>query len=168
MKRFVRQKKSNDTDTDIDMVPIMNMFLVLIPFLLSSASFFDINAIHTSVPVKQTNATQDKLQANKEKTVIPVIEMQANKIVLYALSEHLTAKDLSKWDMSFQKQGMDFPLTDIQTYLQDMKNQYPKSDTILVIPDDDILYETIIQTMDIARNATQTQLFPNVVLSDKI
>jgi len=168
MRRFVRQRKSNDTDTDIDMVPIMNMFLVLIPFLLSSASFFDINAIHTSVPVKQTSENQDDSQTNKEATIIPVIEMQTNKIELYALSDQVAANDLKKWDMSFAKQGDSFPLADIQTYLQDMKKQYPKSETILVIPDDDILYETIIQTMDVARNSTQDQLFPNVVLSDKI
>jgi len=168
MKRFVRQKRLNDTDTDIDMVPIMNMFLVLIPFLLSSASFFDINAIHTSVPVKQSNANPTAPQDNKEITIIPVIEMQINKIEMYVLSEQLSAKDLTKWDISFAKQDGAFPLADIQALLQEMKNQYPKSDTILVIPEDDILYETIIQTMDIARNTTQNQLFPNVVLSDKI
>jgi len=168
MRRLGRNRKDNDTDTDIDMVPIMNMFLVLIPFLLSSASFFDINAIHTSVPVRQTNVDQNKSAASTEATVIPVIEMKADRIELYVMSEQISAKDLTKWDLSFTKQNDKFPLEDIQHYLQDMKNIYPKSDTILVIPDNDILYETIIQTMDLARNATQNQLFPNVVLSEKI
>jgi biopolymer transport protein ExbD len=168
MKRFGRNRKINDTDTDIDMVPIMNMFLVLIPFLLSSASFFDINAIHTSVPVKQTKVNQDNPQTNETKTIIPVIEMKANTIELYALSEQVAVNDLKKWDISLKKQGEQFPLADIQRYLQDMKKHYPESDTILVIPDDNILYETIIQTMDVARNTNQNQLFPNVVLSDKI
>jgi biopolymer transport protein ExbD len=168
MKRFTRNKKVNETDTDIDMVPIMNMFLVLIPFLLSSASFFDINAIHTSVPVRQTQANSDDGLSNKIKKIIPVIEMKANKIELYALSDQVDAKNLMKWDVSLNKNGNIFPLADIQIYLQDMKKQYPESDTILIIPDDNILYETIIQTMDISRNSNQHQLFPNVVLSDKI
>jgi len=168
MRRFIRQKRSVDTDTDIDMVPIMNMFLVLIPFLLSSASFFDINAINTSVPVRQTNVDSENTKMDTTQTIIPVIELQAGTIELYALSDQVEPKALEKWDMSFEKQGDHFPLLDIQRYLQEMKKQYPKSDTILVIPDDDILYESIIQTMDLARNATQDQLFPNVVLSDKI
>jgi biopolymer transport protein ExbD len=168
MKRFGRNRKKNDTDTDIDMVPIMNMFLVLIPFLLSSASFFDINAIHTSVPVKQTNVNQDNSQTNVTETIIPVIEIKKNIIELYALSDLVAVKDLAQWDISFKKQEDKFPLADIQIYLQDMKKQYPESDTILVIPDDNTLYETIIQTMDFARNSNQNQLFPNVVLSDKI
>jgi biopolymer transport protein ExbD len=168
MRRFGKNRKDNDTDTDIDMVPIMNMFLVLIPFLLSSASFFDINAIHTSVPVRQTNVNQNESESTKEAIVIPVIEMKADRIQLYVMSEQISANDLTKWDLSFTKQKDRFPFEDIQSYLQDMKNKYPKSDTILVIPDDDILYETIIQTMDLARNATETQLFPNVVLSEKI
>jgi len=167
MKRFVKYRNNNEVDTDIDMVPIMNMFLVLIPFLLSSASFFDINAIHTSVPVKQTT-TQSVDPQNEFATVIPVLEMLPHAIVMYALSDQLDARDLSKWDLSFKKKDDSYPLADIQGYLERIKEQYPKSDTILVIPDENILYETIIHTMDIARNTTEKQLFPNVVLSDKI
>jgi biopolymer transport protein ExbD len=122
------------------------------------------------VPVRNTNAYQENLKAEKVEKIIPVIEMKTSKIELYALSDQVKSEDLERWDISFTKQGGLFPLSDLQSYLQEMKKQYPESDTILVIPDDDILYETIIQTMDLARNATQSQsqLFPNVVLSDKI
>jgi len=168
MRTFLRQKRVKDPDADIDMVPIMNMFMVLIPFLLSSASFFDINAIHTSVPVSQTKVDEGRSKANTDKTIIPVIEIQGKKIEMYALSDNLEDKELVKWDMSFTKEGAHFPLEKMQIYLQDMKKRYPKSDTIIVIPDDKILYETIIQTMDIARNSEPNPLFPNVVLSDKI
>jgi hypothetical protein len=46
----------------------------------------------------------------------------------------VATKNLAKWDTFFTKQGNRFPLADIKTYLEDMKKQYPKSDTILVIP----------------------------------
>jgi len=166
MRTLKKYRQKQAEDTDIDMVPIMNMFLVLIPFLLSSASFFDINAIHTSVPVQQqvSNVTDD----GSPKVIIPVIEVKETGIVLYALSDQVAVDILEKWDVSLSKQDGLYPLSQLVPYLEEMKELYPKSDTILVIPEENIMYETIIHTMDIARNSSDKQLFSNVVLSEKI
>jgi len=51
MARYGRCRSRSEEEPDINMIPIMNMFMVLIPFLLMSASFFHIKAINTSVPV---------------------------------------------------------------------------------------------------------------------
>jgi biopolymer transport protein ExbD len=166
MNGLIKHRKQQAEDTDIDMVPIMNMFLVLIPFLLSSASFFDINAIHTSVPVHQQQSQMNEQESTE--MIIPVIEVKKNGIVLYALSDDVAADILEKWELSINKQGNNYPLNQMVPYLEEMKKQYPKSDTILVIPEENITYETIIRTMDIARNSDDKQLFPNVVLSEKI
>jgi len=42
---------------DINLVPIMNLFVVLIPFLLMSAAFFHISVINASVPALQKEKT---------------------------------------------------------------------------------------------------------------
>ena len=39
MSRLTRRKAKTEEEVEVNMVPIMNMFLVLIPFLLMSASF---------------------------------------------------------------------------------------------------------------------------------
>ena len=51
MSAFLRLKRREMEDVEPNMVPIMNMFLVLIPFLLMSASFYHIKAVNTSIPV---------------------------------------------------------------------------------------------------------------------
>ncbi|MBF0450645.1 MAG: biopolymer transporter ExbD [Candidatus Magnetomorum sp.] len=168
MNTLMKRRQKQTEDTDIDMVPIMNMFLVLIPFLLSSASFFDINAIHTSVPVHHNQTQTDEQNTKVSETILPVIEVTEKGIVLYALSDQIAADILEKWEISLSKQGESYPLSEILPYLKDMKNRFPKSDTILVIPEENITYETIIHTMDMARNSADQQLFPNVVLSEKI
>ncbi|KPA09717.1 Biopolymer transport protein ExbD/TolR [Candidatus Magnetomorum sp. HK-1] len=168
MRSFIKRRQKTTEDTEIDMVPVMNMFLVLIPFLLSSASFFDINAIHTSVPVSQNQEQAAIQEKDTPKTIIPVIEVRDNGIVMYALSDEIDAEVLNKWDISFLKQGEIYPLAEMIPYLEDMKTSFPKSDTLLIIPDENITYETIIHTMDIARNSADKKLFPNVVLSEKI
>jgi len=168
MRSFIKKRQKISEDTEIDMVPVMNMFLVLIPFLLSSASFFDINAIHTSVPVSQNQGQVDSKTQEIPKTIIPVIEVKENGITMYALSDQVATEVLNKWDMSFSKQGELYPLSEMIPYLEEMKSSFPKSDTMLIIPDENITYETIINTMDIARNSADKKLFPNVVLSEKI
>jgi hypothetical protein len=52
--------------------------------------------------------------------------------------------------------------------LEGIKSLYPSSDTLILMPSETVLYDTIIQTMDAARNSGETPLFPNVVLSAKV
>ena len=51
MSKLIRIRNRMEDDNEVNMVPIMNMFLVLIPFLLMSASFLHLKAINTSIPI---------------------------------------------------------------------------------------------------------------------
>ncbi len=62
----------------------------------------------------------------------------------------------------------EYQLAKVHNYLLELKEKWPKSDTVLLIPDEDILYETIIKTMDIARTIEENPLFPNVVISGSL
>ncbi|HOO46369.1 MAG TPA: hypothetical protein PLM29_09085, partial [Deltaproteobacteria bacterium] len=52
--------------------------------------------------------------------------------------------------------------------LKKIKALYPASDTMIIIPEDTVIYDTIIRTMDVARYSDESGLFPNVVLSGKV
>lgn len=155
------------------MVPIMNMFLVLIPFLLMSASFFHLKAINTSVPVLSAPSDEDAVD-EKEKTVSDikltvVVELQEKGIHLSALSDKAGVQVLDAIEEDIPKKGSDaYPLDRLLISLEKIKKQYPKSDTLLIIPQETVVYETIIQTMDIARYSNESPLFPKVVLSGKV
>jgi biopolymer transport protein ExbD len=164
MARFTKVRRRQDLDDEINMVPIMNMFMVLIPFLLMSASFFHIKAINTSVPVLAEASDADA--AEKEISVTVVVKLKADGIKASAISTDLNEHELAALEGEFA-----FNMDDETTYsvfsqhLKKIKTQYPKSDTLILIPEDDILYDTIIQTMDVARKTEENSLFPNVVLS---
>ena len=150
------------------MVPIMNMFLVLVPFLLMSASFLHIKAINTSVPV--LGSTAEKSPINPVIKAIVVVELKSAAIDLTLKADALAPEDALRWCRAFQKHGEDpFPFQALADHLEQIKTAYPASDTLIIIPGDEILYDTIIQTMDVARyRETETKLFPNVVISGKI
>jgi len=162
-----RRRQGEEEDTDINMVPIMNMFLVLIPFLLMSASFLHLKAINTSVPV-QAERTVDAAE-NPEVKVTVVVQIQEDGLRLSGLSDLLADGELRKLECSLRK-GPDgaYPFEELTTRLAEIKRAFPTSDTLLVIPDNAVIYETIIETMDVGRRMGEDPLFPNVVLTGKV
>ncbi len=173
MSRIGRRRLKASDDVDVDMVPIMNMFLVLIPFLLMSASFFQMKAINTSVPVQaeNTSAGSSAEKAPKDIKVTVIVQIGREGFDISAISDYLEYEDLSKLEAKIGKVNKDeYPLAQMAAYLQKIKEIYPSSDTIIIIPDGSVVYETIIEAMDMARYSGRgdTPLFPNVVLSGKV
>jgi len=168
MQGLRKRRHRGETEVDVDMVPIMNMFLVLVPFLLMSASFLHIKAINTSVPVLGSTANKPAINLNIKTTV--VLELKKAAIDLSLNADALEPKVLAGWSRAFPKNGDDpFPFQILAEHLEQIKNAYPASDTLIIVPNGDVLYDTIIQTMDVARyRETETKLFPNVVISGKI
>jgi biopolymer transport protein ExbD len=165
----MQRRRKSEEDIDVNMVPIMNMFLVLIPFLLMSASFLHIKAINTSVPVSaESNNRDSKVKVEK---VTVIAEIRENGIHLSAISDSTKSKEIDKWKRQIKKDTRNgYSFNWMAIYLQEIKESYPASDTIIIIPDEDVLYDTIIQAMDAARysHGNLSSLFPNVVLSGKI
>ena len=166
-----RNKLIVEEDTEIEMVPIMNMFLVLIPFLLMSASFFHIKAVNTSVPVLASGpAVTDSTKTKKADIKVKIIvELKEKSIKLTAMSDELQYKDLMKLGTTLRfKDEYAYPMDKLSSHLKYVKQQYPKSDTTILVPSENVEYGTIIQAMDVSRSAESTELFPNVVLSAKV
>lgn len=161
---FSKVRRKKEMDDEINMVPIMNMFMVLIPFLLMSASFFHIKAINTSVPVLADGGADTA--AEKQIIVTVVAKLKLDALQVSALSKDLGEGDLAALEGEFSiTTDSEQAYVAFSQHLKKIKDLYPKSDTLILIPEDDILYDTIIQTMDVARKTEVDALFPNVVLS---
>ena len=167
MSRLRARRAGAHQDVDIDMVPIMNMFLVLIPFLLISANFLHLKAINTSVPVLAEPGKEAPGAGGVRVTV--VVRLGERGIRLSALSDRLGPAELKALEgrLPLGRAGA-YPLADLAERLRAIKARYPRSDTLILVPHDGALYETIIRTMDAARRSGDDPLFPNVVLSGKV
>ena len=167
MSGLGQNRSKTEADVEIDLVPIMNMFLVLVPFLLMSAAFFQLKAINTSVPVLAE--TKREPVEEKQIKVTVIVRLREKGIHLSAVSDSLTYEELTKWDSQIAKEKKGgYPLNQLLLSLEKIKEDYPASDTLIVIPDENIIYDTIIQAMDVGRYAKNRPLFPNVVLSGKV
>ena len=167
MTAFLNGRHRSEEDPELNMIPIMNIFLVIIPFLLTSVSFFHIKAISTSVPVLADSGPS--LEKAPEIKLTVIVEMQPDAMRLSAIAEELSAEMLREYDQRLKLEAAGvYPLDKFTEYLQSLKRSYPASDTIILIPDNTVRYDSIIQAMDAARNFNESPLFPNVVLSGSL
>jgi biopolymer transport protein ExbD len=157
-------------DEDVNLVPIMNLFVVLIPFLLMSAAFFHISVINASVPALQKDRTD---LAKSEVAVTMMVRMQPEAFTITASSDTLPRSDLDRLRAEIPRTGEGKGLQALSDHLLACKQQYPKSDTLLLVPDASIEYQEVIAVMDSGRWKEMDQdgakvrydLFPNVVIT---
>ena len=167
MSIISKSRRNSEDDTELNMIPIMNIFLVIIPFLLTSVSFFHIKAISTSVPVMADSA-HESVKPEKIKLTV-IVEMRQADMKLSATADNLDPQELEQFEQKIKiKSAGIYPLMELNEYLQSIKRTYPASDTLVLIPHETVIYESIIQAMDAARNSNDSPLFPNVVLSGSL
>ncbi len=164
-----RRRNNGDLDCEIDMVPIMNMFLVLIPFLLASSNFLNLKAINTSVPVMAQTTSQVEPEKKPEIKITATVKLKKEGFDLQATSSELSEDKLKKMD-AVVNNGNDgkYQYAQLAEALSKIKQLYPKSDTLILMPNDAVLYDSIVNTMDVARAFKGQKLFPNVVISGQV
>ncbi|MBN2718847.1 MAG: biopolymer transporter ExbD [Deltaproteobacteria bacterium] len=158
---------------DVNLIPVMNLFVTLIPFLLLAAAFYHVSVIPTSLP-SQTDGVSDTASDDVSVTVNLLVEK--HRIRLTASSATLNEDALSELTLEIKKKGRGFDLEMLTSALVEIKKRYKSSDTVIVLPSDDIPYRDIVQILDTSRerrfkvNKTEKTepLFPVVVLSRKV
>ncbi|SMF63094.1 Biopolymer transport protein ExbD/TolR [Alteromonadaceae bacterium Bs31] len=170
MSGLGERRQFSDPEIEINMVPIMNMFLVLIPFLLMSSSFLHLKAIDTSVPVRAVPDASLEQEKKSDIVVTAVIKLNYTGVDLSITSAELSEAQLSALDMKIEwsKDASDKNKQKIAVALKQIKDQYPKSTTLILSPGDDVLYEDIVTVMDAARKIEEEVLFPVVVISGEV
>lgn len=168
MARFSKIRRTSEEEPDLNMIPIMNLFMVLIPFLLTSVSFYQIKAINTSIPLHAESSSK-MIESDDKLKVTVVLEIKANQIRISTLSDTPNDLQLSDKETVLPKEkGAGISVAAVAEHLKKLKIHYPASDTMILIPDNQVTYREIIQAMDCARMYQSQVLFPNVVLSGSL
>lgn len=160
-----RFRHGDETNVEIDMVPVMNMFLVLIPFLLISSSFLHLKAINTSIPVKSENSTE-LTPEQSEISLTLMVTLNDERIDVKPTAAELPESELEKLDFAITRTGEDELFTELTARLSELKQKYPNSDTMILSPSDTTPYEDMVRIMDAARGINPEEpLFAKVVIS---
>lgn len=142
---------------DLNLAPLLSLFVALIPMLLLTAMFQQVGIVNLFLPtleeaLLQDTATDPSLDFTLAVTVtLTEISLLKDQEVLVSMNIEDTLE-----------------LDKLVTELTTLKDKYPdKRDAILLL-DGDILYETIIDIMDALRIKGDRELFPDISLADRI
>jgi len=170
---FSRFRRTRE-EIEVNLIPVMNLFVTLIPFLLLAAAFYHVGVIPTSLP-SQTDESSDIAADTRAVTVNLMIEK--DKISLSASSAVLDEDTLASLSLSISRTEKGFDLEVLGKALYEIKRRYEKSDTVIVLPGDMVEYQDVVRILDTAREITLNRgteeevripLFPVVVLSRKV
>jgi biopolymer transport protein ExbD len=172
--RYLRLRDtSEDATYDLNIVPMMDMFVSIIPFLLLSAVFMTITLIDVPLPAPVAQALQqDRDGLNKEVTI------RVNMDQKTGISIEVRDMSGKSTHMSVPKSGQDYDFKALHKKFVEIKQRHPKTFKIELNPHESVEYKSIVQVMDAARNmekedpkilienAETPLLFPDVILSN--
>jgi biopolymer transport protein ExbD len=150
-KRTAKSTSRSIEPFDLDITPMMNIFMILIPFLVSMAVFTQIAVVEFSLPPAQVPGEGD--EQNKELDISIVVTPNGFQIVGTG----------RKLDMVPKTQG-DYQFSQLRGLLKAIKFQYPSQKSVVIVFDGEVLYDDIIKFMDICRESQ----FPDIGLSGDI
>lgn len=166
---FDRFREARDQPSELNLIPIMNLMITLIPFLMLGAAFYHLGVIPTSLPDKVEAVSKPP----KDAAVSLNLVIEPEQMVLTANSNAVPQDALDAMRRALPVTDKGHDLVALQAHLLAIKTEYPKSDTIVLLPDAQLRYETLVAVLDAARerkleNGEFAPLFPVTVFSERI
>ena len=145
----------------IMITPVLNLFLILIPFLLLTAVFSQIAIISLSLPGEENELNKD---ASVDSALITIAITQEGFLI--------ANKNAHPLRIPLREREYDFP--SLAKAIKSIKDVHPTAESVLILSESSILYDTLIQTMDTCRENSLDMdevkkthsLFPNVLIGE--
>jgi len=154
MARLRRRKTGEPLETDImellNLTPMMDVFTVLVVFLLITAVFTSITIMDLSVPTSAGGAA-----AVKPNFAIEVIVRKAGLEIANGKAVEAT----------IPKKDGTYDLKTLSELLLALKAKYPEKEDATVLMEPRIEYDYLVQVMDTVRGV-QTPIFPKISIGD--
>ena len=165
-----RRTRVSIEDIEPNMTPIMNLMVVLIPLLLSSAQLIKISVIELNLPPSagpEMTETQPPKEENLRLDLSVTITDQG--FILSSPAGILGSDD----GPSIPKNGSEYDYERLTQTLYEIKQKavekFEDTDSIIIQAESDIEYQTLVSTMDSARaievDHKLVSLFPDVSIS---
>lgn len=167
---FKRVRRERETP-DVNLIPVMNLFVTLIPFLLLGAAFYHVGVIPASLPTRSEGAAEEA--PTEIEAVTMSLLVTAEHFDLSTSTPGLPPEALAVLSRRIPRAEGSSDHSALSDALYQIKQQYPESDTVILLPEPDIEYQDIVHILDTARErpiegAAGEALFPVVVFSQAV
>lgn len=130
----------------LNLIPIMNLFIVIIPMLMTIMVSVHLAMIEIVLPKKGSTIPADQALSTEMKTLRLNITTEAFELMIVEDDQtiNIPALDLNSVPAKF-----DF--VSLNQYLLELKEQFPKQNTMEILPDPDVKYDTLLRSIDICK-----------------
>ncbi len=159
-RHMLRHHKRARHDTELNLVPLIDIFTVLVFFLLLTAVFSRTTILGLHLPEQSSAAAPPDH--------LPHIEVVVRR-------DSIEAGDRANGPMhTLANRNQGYDLQGVSALLQQLKALYPENRAVTILVEPDISYDQLVQVMDAVRmtlaaaNATSTraELFPDISIGD--
>jgi len=160
---------------ELNLAPIMNLMVTLIPLLLISAAFLEIVVLETSLPVFSEPQEAKVLEKLEKPKLGLTLVIKEDGFSLGGQGGMLKLEDGSSTIPKLSNGTYDY--ISLSSVLYKIKEQYPDEWSIIIVPDFSTTFEVIVDAMDASREIPLLQeelnlktkvLFPNVIIGGGI
>jgi len=146
----------------LEVTAFINVIVVLVPFLLSTAVFSHLAVLELSLPAKNSGVEQLKVNDLKLEVVIRSDALEVGDRIGGLIQR-----------IASTPQGYDLPA--LSVLMQQIKGKFPDSKAASVLAQPDTSYDTLVQVMDSVREAKppgakaktpNIELFPDISIGD--
>lgn len=138
--RTSRPSEVNDEELELDITPLMNIFIVLVAFLISMTIFTRLAIVEFSLP---PNVNSSMISSDQKPVPKLTVRLDENYIGVILGEQMLD---------SLPVQNGEVPFDDLSKKLALQNNKSPNKE-IIVASVDKIPFQLIVHTMDICRSA---------------
>jgi biopolymer transport protein ExbD len=156
----------------LNLTALMDILSNLLFFLLACFGTTIVMGINATTPVQSDKSSV----ADTHQTVTAGITIAKDGYDVTIIGQAQSQDELDRWRKRIPLKNGGPDVEALTAHMLAIKQNYPKSDTMILTPDVGIPYEVMVQTMDAARETNvalsgtnhMLPLFPTVVLSTVI
>jgi biopolymer transport protein ExbD len=156
--RLVRRLRRGQDE--LNLVPMIDIFTVLVTFLLMTAVFYRTVILELNLPTSQADSTPPP----------PTLQLE----ILVRKATLQVADRGSGLLTEFPNGTAGYELTKLSDYLKRVKEKYPDKLDATILLEPDVPYDTLVQVMDTVRvveqqqdgRSVQAELFPEISIGD--
>jgi biopolymer transport protein ExbD len=159
----MRVRRLRRHPSGLDVTAFINLIVVLVPFLLSTAVFTRFSVLDLSLPAQSTGALE-RLSADKLNLEV-VIRADAIEVGdrIGGLIQRIPKAESGRYDIAT-----------LAVVARAIKERFPEKTDATVLPEPNVPYEVLVQVMDALRTGRQAQgakvvevaLFPDISIGD--
>lgn len=168
-----KRAKRGDEMAEANITPMMNLMVVLIPLLLTSAEFVRLGVIELNLPPTALGPQGEVLAEIPQEEVKKLdltVTITDRGFFLSSSMAVLAGDQAGEPSIPLVNGEYDFNTLSVKLLeLKSKASEFPDSEQIIIMAEQDIDYQTIISTMDATRSYIvgdqEFTLFPDVSLS---